>query len=137
MGVLDDFYPGSRERRQVNRPRLEAEEPLDLGVPRIETVAGWDVEFYTIGVLASVLNRSPVTIRNWEADGILPTSWSKPGADHRGRRRLYTRKQIEGIVRIAREEGVLEPGPRIGIKATDFTARVTALFRQLREEGFR
>jgi hypothetical protein len=136
---LGEYYPGSKERRQVRPPDEPGEEPLDLGKPWVLEVAGYDVEFYPIGVLARALNRSPVTIRAWEKGGILPTSWAKTGKDKdpRGRRRLYTRKQIEGVVQIAREEGVLDPHPRCNITATDFTRRVSALFKQLREEGFR
>lgn len=133
-----EYYPASKEKRGP-RPAEPPEEPLDLGTPWVLDVAGYDVEFFPIGVLAAALNRSAVTIRAWERDGVLPQSWAKSGKDKdpRGRRRLYTRKQIEGIVKIAREEGVLEPHPRVNITATDFTRRVTILFKKLRDEGLR
>lgn len=138
LADLGDYYPGSRERRQVNS--VPAEEEPDLGKGRMLKVRGVDVEFFGIGTLARVLNRKPVTIRAWENEGVIPTSgWTKPGLDKdpRGKRRLWTRAQIVGIWRIARDEGVLEPGPRVSIHATRFTERVTALFEQLREEGIR
>lgn len=136
MSDLDGYYPGSREKRQVNH--VEADEPLDLGTPWVLKVQGVDVEFYPISSLAAALNRTTGTIRMWEGTGLIPTSgWSKPGRDRdpRGKRRLWTRAQIEGVVQIAREEGVLFPGPRINVTRTRFTERVTALFEQLRKEG--
>lgn len=138
MDGLDAYYPGSKEKRQVNH--VPGEDLPDLGTGKMLKVKGIDVEFFPIGVLARVLNRRPVTIRTWEDEGILPTSgWTKPGRDQdpRGRRRLYTRHQIHGIWRIAKEEGVLEPGPRVSITRTNFTQRVTALFDQLRKEGLK
>lgn len=101
-------------------------------------VQGIEVEFFSVGQLAAVLNRRPGTIRMWESEGIIPVSgWTKPGKDRdpRGTRRLWTRAQVEGIWRIAKEEGVLEPGPEVHISETQFTDRVYALFRQLRKEG--
>lgn len=138
MEDLGDFYPGSRERRQVNHAPDDVPDAPELGTGRMLLVQGIEVEFFGIGGLAAALNRSPVTLRTWEAEGVLPTSgWTKPGKDRdpRGRRRLWTRAQVEGIWRIAREEGVLEPGPRINILKTQFTGRVKALFEQLRKEG--
>lgn len=135
-----EFYPGSKERRQVNHVPDEAPDVPDLGSGRMLLVNGLEVEFFTIGQLAAVLHRQPVTIRAWENEGVLPASgWTKPGqdGDTRGRRRLWTRAQVEGIWRIAREEGVLEPGPRINIAKTQFTSRVRLLFAQLRKEGLR
>jgi hypothetical protein len=77
-----------------------------------------------------------VTIRKWEREGIIPKStFQSPGRDDdvRGRRRLYTREQVEGIVRIAHEEGVLVSHQK-PIKGTNFTARVIDLFKRLAEQ---
>lgn len=140
MAELGDFYPGSKERRAVNHvPDDEPDRP-DLGPGKKLLVRGFEVEFWGIGVLARVLNRQPVTIRSWEHDGIIPRpTFSKAGRDKdpRGRRRLYTEPQILGMWKIAGEEGVLEPGPRINILQTQFKARVAALFEELRREGLR
>lgn len=133
-----EYYPGSRERRQAARPWEGSLVGPSLEPGRVLTVNGIEVEFFSIGQLAAALGRKPVTIRSWEAEGILPTSgWTKPGRDRdpRGRRRLWTRAQVEGIWRIALEEGVLAPGP--SITATRFTQRVRSLFAQLRKEGIR
>ena len=148
LAELGDFYPGSKERRAVNHVPGEVNEEPDLrelGQPRklfvrVASGAEVEVEFWGIGVLAAVLNRQPVTIRAWEKDGIIPRpTFSKPGRDRdpRGRRRLYTERQILGIRQIALEEGVLEPGPRINILKTQFKERVTALFEELRREELR
>lgn len=138
MADLGEFYPGSRERRQVNHVPDDEPDAPELGTGRMLLVNGREVEFFSIGQLAAVLNRKPGTLRSWETEGVLPRSgWTKPGRDKdpRGRRRLWSRPQVEGIWRIARDEGVLEPGPRINILKTQFTTRVRALFEDLRKEG--
>lgn len=140
MGEAGEYYPGSKERRQVNHVPDDVPDAPELGSGRMLLVRGIEVEFFGIGDLARALNRQPVTIRAWEHEGILPApTFTKPGRDRdpRGRRRLYTRAQVEGIWRIAREEGVLEPGPRINILKTQFKRRVAALFEQLKKEGLR
>jgi hypothetical protein len=45
-----------------------------------------------------------------------------------GGRRYYTRAQVEGIVQIAKEEGLFEPRARLTPR---FTARVIQLFTDL------
>jgi hypothetical protein len=136
MAGVGEFYPGSKERRAVTPVVPEEEELPDLGRGQVLLINGFEVEFFRIGVLARVLNRRPVTIRMWERERIMPNSgYVKPGADRdpRGRRRLWTRDQVIGIWRIAQEEGILDPGPRVNIEATQFTSRVKALFKQLKE----
>lgn len=140
MEDVGEYYPGSKERRQVNHVPDDEPDAPELGTGRIWTVAGYEVEFFEIGVLAAVLNRRAGTIRAWESDEILPRSgWARPGKydDERGRRRMWTRPQIEGVWRIAKEEGVLYPGPHVRITETQFTARVKALFEELRKRGVR
>lgn len=140
MGDAGEFYPGSHERRQVNHVPDEVAEAPELGDGKILIVAGYEVEFFEIGALASALNRKTGTIRMWENERILPPSgWVKPGKDRdvRGRRRLWTRPQIEGVWRIAKDEGVLDPGPHVKVTSTQFTARVAALFEELRRKGVR
>jgi hypothetical protein len=99
-------------------------------------VAGVETEFFTVGDLAKALGRQPVTIRKWEREGVIPKStYQSPGRDDdvRGRRRLYTREQIEGMVRIAHEEGVLVSHQK-PIKNTNFSVRVIDLFKRLAEQ---
>jgi len=98
---------------------------------RIIRIGGMDREFFTIGALAKALGRQPGTIRKWEADELLPkATFRQSTEDPRGEHRLYTRAQIEGIVRIATEEGLMN-GDGKAVTSTDFTRRVFELFREL------
>lgn len=140
MGDLGETYPGSHEKRQVNHVPDDEPEGPELGPGKIMIVRGIEVEFWRIGTLARALNRSAVTIRMWEREGILPPSgWTSPGRDRdpRGKRRLWTRRQIEGVWRIARDEGILYPGPHVSILNTRFTERVTAMFAELRKAAIK
>ncbi|MFE2100865.1 MerR family transcriptional regulator [Streptomyces sp. NPDC059468] len=139
----EQYYPGSTRPlvRHPNRLNTEAApsaaDPTEWDAkPRRYVVAGKETEFFTVGQLARALGRQPVTIRKWEREGVIPKStFQSPGRDGdvRGRRRLYTRAQVEGIVRIAHEEGVLVSHQK-PIKDTQFTPRVIALFERLAAE---
>lgn len=130
--ALQQFFPGSiKAIPTVKEPETKAvsEEAWDFK-PRTFTVGGKDVEFFTVGQLALALGRRPVTIRKWETEGIIPKAlFSAPSEDPRGRRRLYTRAQVEGIVKIAHDEGVFVAHAK-SIRSTNFTARVAALFKR-------
>ena len=145
MGILDElkaeagvteFYPGSRKPlvRHPNRV-LDGPKPIDPDSwdhkPRILKLGGVDTEFFTVGQLAQALGRRPVTIRTWERNKIIPNATVRiPSDDPRGVRRLYTRPQVEGLIKIAQEEGLLN-GDNRSITATDFTRRAFDLFRSL------
>lgn len=140
MGSLSDFesikefYPGSRHP-VVRGGGQTAERVNDVEAwdakPRTLKVGGVDREFFTIGNLAKALGRKPVTIRAWERAGVIPKpTFRKPSDDPRGTRRLYTRGQVEGMLRIAEEEGLMK-GDYRPVSNTDFTRRVIALFREL------
>jgi hypothetical protein len=134
--IRDEFYPGSRQRLRAFATHTSKAVTLDEMKPRAYSVGGKQVEFFTIGQLAKALGREPVTIRKWEREGILPRSpYAAPSEDPRGRRRLYTREMIQGIVNIAQEENMFEISRRVPIRRTNFTARVVDLFRQLLERG--
>jgi hypothetical protein len=137
MDGVGDTYPGSKEVRGPAAPIVHDEpEGPNLGHGTILLVNGRDVEFFYVGHLAAMLNRKPGTMRGWETEGILPPSgYTKPGKDRNphGRRRLWTRAQLEGIWEIARDEGVLLPNSRVNVADTNFTARVRALFKALKE----
>jgi hypothetical protein len=94
---------------------------------------GKEVEFFSVGQLGMALgNRSSNTLRAWEKNGILPKSpYVKPSSDPRGRRRMYTRDMVEGLVRIAREEGVLWPHKGVRLSETKFQERAHLLFKML------
>jgi hypothetical protein len=133
--ALPEKYPGSTRsiepmRRKGVKPPTEAWEDK----PRVYTVGGKDVEFFTIGQLAMALNRSSVTVRRWEEKGVIPSALFRvPSKSKLGKHRLYTRAQVEGIVRIAQEEGLLHSNYQ-GIRKTRFTEKVTALFAKLAAE---
>jgi hypothetical protein len=141
--LTEQYYPGSK--RKIDRTEADEEPRKQPDIdgwdakPRMYKRNGIDTEFFTIGHLAAAMNRKPLTIRQWERKGIIPTSRyqrvGKGGSPH-GRRRLYTRAQIEGMIKIAAEEGLLA-NDRREIASTNFKARVLALFKQLAAEDER
>lgn len=66
---------------------------------------GEEVTLYPIAYLGIRLGRSASTIRRWEIGGIIPKT---PFKDTLGRR-MYTKEQIDAIVKAA-EEAVIKPG---------------------------
>lgn len=129
--VNEGQEPGVTHSESHREKMLEA----IVGKPKVYTVGGQDVDFFTVGQLAKALGRKPVTIRKWEADGIIPVTWyHTPSNDARGRRRLYTRTMVEGIIQIAKEEEILVDTWR-SIRKTHFQARVRELFERLLNEN--
>lgn len=134
-------YPGSRHVRKAFRE--EDSTPEDtyehdentlaevLASPRRIMVDGVEVEFYPISAVAKALNREVVTVRKWERKGYLPAARFRT----RGKKqdRLYTRPQIEGLVLIAIDEGLMEPEKKKRINDTQFPQRAAALFEALDE----
>lgn len=98
-------------------------------------MGGEQREFFTIGHLAKALGYSVQSIRAWENKGLMPKSPFRSPKPVRemlpGRtkgKRLWTREQIEGILRIAGEEKVIlnkEPPNR------QFAKRVSEFFLTL------
>lgn len=132
MSILDEFYPGSRVRRDSPpAPAAAVEEDDLLGKGTVMVLRGRSVEFFTIGQVARAINRSAVTLRAWEASNVIPKSgYVKPSADPRGRRRLYTRAQSESIIRLAKEHGVMDAGSRKPL--TSFKLAVWKAFAELK-----
>jgi hypothetical protein len=136
LDEAEEFYPGSRHAvvRHPNRKPDAAPDPDRWDAkPRILKVGGVDKEFFTVGQLALALGgRKPVTIRKWERTGVIPKpTFVKPSDDPRGQRRLYSREQVEGMRKIAEEEGVLSTHSALRITQTRFTERVISMFREL------
>jgi len=124
---------------------VEGEEPEDHGTDeepswerlgKVYNVGGRDMVLYPIGALAEALERRPVTIRTWEQNRWLPETPVRGKQQHRGRRRLYTRSMIEGLLQIAQEEGLMvSPGTRPPkMEDTRFTQRAEELFARIKEE---
>lgn len=139
MAALSDLgenYPGSKQKRRAVAP---------APAPSAAEAGRWDArpiwievgderrEFFAIGALALALGRRPVTIRKWIENGVLPKArWvTHSDVPDRGSRRLWTREQIEGIARIAREEGLIGTNRHVG--GTQFTARVKEFWRVLKQ----
>lgn len=101
--------------------------------PYVLPVQDQDREFFTIRHLAEAVHRAPGTIRFWESKQLFPKpTFTLRGADPRARRRLYTRVQIEGVIEIARDEGLLSDGRRY-LKQTRFTERCFEHFKDHHE----
>lgn len=136
LGSPADYYPGS-SKKITRDPRTPPPEKSDrsswLAGRRKGEVDGIEYEFFAIGDLAAALNRKPVTIRLWESQGLIPLPRRSESLYPNKRHRLYTRPQVEGIARIAEEEGILhEARPRI--KNTKFAERVLDLFKELKKQ---
>jgi len=128
---LDKVFSGSPVPLSVETATRE--DPTWDEKPFEFLVGGVRTEFFSIGHLAKALgDRKPGTIRKWEQEGIIPKSpYTKPSDDPRGRRRMYTRVMVEGMVTIAKEEGVLFPHKGVKLSETQFSPRVLSLFQSL------
>lgn len=128
------FFPGSKTPLDIEEKQQELQHESDQWdlKPLIFTVRGKETEFFPIGALALALGgRSANTLRAWEKEGTIPKSvYVKPSKDPRGRRRMYTRAMVEGLVRIAKEEGVFWPQKGVRLSSTQFTAKAVELFQQ-------
>jgi hypothetical protein len=108
-------YPG--RRKPVNRDKTPPPADTQLWDAKSITylVNGEKREFFLIGNLAKALDYSVQSIRAWEAAGLLPnTPYRSPrtkrpvagGRSDKGKR-LWTREQIEGILRLAKKHKVI------------------------------
>ncbi|GAA2322080.1 hypothetical protein GCM10010149_89010 [Nonomuraea roseoviolacea subsp. roseoviolacea] len=129
--------PWNADRRPPSQPvKID---PLADVKPKLYTVDGRKLPFYGINGLAHVLGRKADTLRKWEEKGWLPVpSIEFPGKDatdpksiRYGKRRLYSRAQLLGLLQIAREEGILQKHSK-PIKETNFPARAHKLFADLK-----
>lgn len=101
---------------------------------------GNEVIFYTLGALAEAVGKKPVTIKQWLAKHYIPEpSWRSPrnSSNFGGAGvRLWTKEQIEAIMQIAKEEGVIvtEFGAKKAgdMAKTNFPARVFALWERMK-----
>ena len=137
---VPEFFPGSSrpiiQHQQNKKPKAEPRRTTEWdAVPRRYVVNGVEVDFFTVGQLAAALGRQAVTVRKWEREGVIPKAqFLAPSDDPRGKRRLYTRAQVEGIIQIADEEGILAVHQN-PIGQTQFTKRIIELFSSLKGPG--
>ena len=133
-------YPG--RRKPVNRDKTAPppEPALWDAKPVHYKIGGELQEFFTISHLAKALGYSVQSVRAWEAQSLLPRSQyrsprtRKPvaaGRSDKGKR-LWTREQIEGILRLAQKHKVIinrePPTPA-------FHDDVARLFQELRGDN--
>lgn len=88
------------------------------------------MELWPIRAVAEILGRSPVTVRRWERQGLLPRLGRKQSSDARGRRRLYRYDELCVIAEIADEEGMMA-NKHVHPSHTHFPERVRAALRAL------
>lgn len=111
------YYPGSKQElppRYVEPAKPVKDDDSWDSHPIIKRVGGEPKEFFTLGALCKVFNRPPVTIRLWIKHDKIPEARFRMPANgaSRGGRRLYTRPQIEVLIKIAAQRGLLN-APRI------------------------
>lgn len=139
MDRFADLVPGRRP--PVNRTApVTAPEPSGWDEKPVRYMfQGQGREFFTISHLAAALGKSAVTIRSWENKGVMPVTPYRsprprgntlPGKQVKGKR-LWTREQINGILEIARSEGVILNGKP---PTERFAQRVLNLYQQLLEK---
>lgn len=140
--LQDEYYPGSKQKRRESK-KMRHERVVEER-REVRALEGWDAhpietypngvktDMFRIGALAKALGRDSVTIRSWIRKGWLPRNMYQTPAVYGSRgnagRRLFTRAQIEGIIQIAKEEGVLGDHP-VRLQTTNFTQRVFAAWR--------
>jgi hypothetical protein len=128
------LYPGGRDQpRDYTQGEQDVTDlsKMDLGASQQIELDGVVTECFTIGQLAAALNRKSVTLRKWEAEGVLPEATYRTQARTvNGRYRLYSRSQVEGLILLAYEEGILIQTWK-PIKNTSFTKRAFKLFAEL------
>lgn len=135
----DPRYPGSKQlRRSIAEAPVEVEEdedPIWDDRPRVYAVRGKDTELFPISALARALRREPVTMRKWETKGYLPSARYRSPGEGKKQDRLYTRAQIEGLIAIAKAEGLMNPKKKLRIDQTDFPDRAHRLFEALEQRS--
>jgi hypothetical protein len=129
-------YPGRRKPINRNPEPVVKETPVWDAKHTEYVVNGFKTQFFYIGALAKALGYSVQSIRAWEAAGLMPnTPFRSPrtarpvagGRSNKGKR-LWTREQIEGILRLAKKHKVIlnkvPPTPA-------FAADVARMFNEL------
>jgi len=127
-------YPGKRKPVLRDPPKPTVSVNAWDAHPRHYFVKGVKVEFFTVGHVALALGRTSRTIRWWEGKEVIPPATFRAAAPRKSKvkeagDRLWTREQVEVMIRIAQEEGVLDgkaPTPA-------FTRKLVAAFLALQQ----
>lgn len=123
--VEDDEAPG-----RIEESTEIMSEPEWTRRGKVYVLHGSPVTLYPIGALAEALGYKPATVRKWEANDWLPRPRLRGKTQGTGRRRLYSKAQIEIIVKIAEEEGLLDD-PLLAMSKTRFPERVREALRNV------
>lgn len=84
------------------------------------------ITVYPISKLASALERSTLTIRRWEREGIIPDTFFTSKRGHR----MYSQDQIDIIVQCAEEAGIKRGSP---IADTEFSVLCHERLKKLKD----
>lgn len=131
------YFPGSRTPLPTDStpPSPEQQEtPRISHRPVTKWHNGQPTEFFTIGAVSEALQRPLVTVRLWERKGYLPKATfrlpDKTTSDGRrvAGRRLYTRAQVDAIVKVAEARGIA------GSARVDWSAHHPAFAEEIRAE---
>lgn len=153
---LGEFYPGSRHRRRAAPEPVQPQLPL-AGAdwderPYRKVIGGREREFFTLGALGKALDRPLVTLRLWIRQGHLPNATYRlptkqvPVFDEAGTqtstreqkgRRLYTREQIEAVIRVAAQHGLLGAHRVEWSDHPTFAHEIAEQWRLLKEQDVR
>jgi hypothetical protein len=112
--LADEYYPGSKRKRKERKEKPKVETPSWSARAYTKILNGKEVEFFTIGALASALGRPIITIRYWIENGYIPTSTYKmpsvvdKNGDTRQGRWLYTRDMIDTAVDAFNSAGLFD-----------------------------
>lgn len=137
----EDFrYPGSKQTRRSIAADAEDEkdeepDPVWDDRPRTYAIQGKKTDLFPISALAQALRRKAVTMRKWETKGYLPEARYRSPGEGKKQDRLYTRAQIEGLVAIAKAEGLMDPKKKLRIDQTRFPDRAHRLFEALEQRS--
>lgn len=111
-----EYIPGSKKKRReidpkVSRRKSDESNGWDAN-PIIKTLGGQETEVFTIGALATALEKSIVSVRLWERKGYIPRApyrlRSKTLKGQKtGGNRVYTRALIEAAIDEFSKRGLL------------------------------
>lgn len=93
-------------------------------------INGVYIELFPISELANALGRTTQTVRKWEANGVIPKAIFRD----KSKKRLYSREQIELIVKVAEEENIRQGE---ALERTNFSKRIFAKWKDVTQESLK
>ena len=99
--------------RSARRREEERAGPIEIGRVMTRAVNGTEVEVFSTGQVAAILERTPQVLRNWERAGLIPPSIFSD------KHRFYTKAQVRKLVSLARifaENGGSWTSPKVKAK---------------------